>query len=80
MQRGNETKEIRSPFMAGLTQILDIRANFAPRPYAKTTWESDAAAFRADWVAIGRDLQAAFGEKFEPLKDGTQRAGSKISL
>ena len=80
MQRGNETKGIRSPFMAGLTQILDFRANFARHPYAKTGWESDAAAFRADWIALGRDLQAAFGEKFEPLKDGTQRDGSKISL
>ena len=80
MQRGNETKGIPSTFMAGLTQILDIRANFARHPYAKTAWESDAMAFRADWIALGRDLQAAFGEKFEPLKDGTQRAGSKISL
>ena len=71
MQRGNETKGTPSPFMAGLTQILDLRANFARYPYAKTGWESDAAAFRADWVALGRDLQAAFGEKFEPLNDGT---------
>lgn len=73
MQRGNEIKEIRSPFMAGLTQILDLRANFARYPYAKTGWESDAMAFRADWVAIGRDLQAAVGELAPPDMEG--RAG-----
>ena len=73
MQRGKETKETRSPFMAGLTQILDIRANFARHPYAKTAWESDAAAFRADWLALGRDLQAAFGELAPPDMEG--RAG-----
>ena len=73
MQRGNETKGTRSPFMAGLTQILDFRANFAHHPYAKTAWESDAMAFRADWVAIGRDLQAAFGELVPPDREG--RAG-----
>lgn len=73
MQRGNETKEIRSPFMAGLTQILDLRANFARYPYAKAGWESDAAAFRADWIALGRDLQAAFGELAPPDMEG--RAG-----
>ena len=73
MRRGNETKEIRSPFMAGLTQILDIRANFARHPYAKIARESDAAAFRADWVALGRDLQAAFEELAPPDTEG--RAG-----
>lgn len=73
MQRGKETKGTRSPFMAGLTQILDFRANFARHPYAKTTWESDVAAFRADWIALGRDLQTAFGELAPPDMEG--RAG-----
>lgn len=62
MERFNGSKGILSPFMAGLTQILDLRANFAGRQDAKVGWERDVAAFRSDWVAIGRDMQAAFGE------------------
>ena len=62
MQRVNGSKGALSPFIAGLTQILDIRANFSHHRYAEAGWETDAAAFRADWVAIRRDMRAALGE------------------
>lgn len=66
MQRVNGSKGALSPFMAGLMQILDIRANFSRHPYAEAGWERDAAAFRADWVALGRDMRAAIGELGPP--------------
>lgn len=70
MERFNESKGILSPFMAGLTQILDLRANFAGQQDAKAGWEKDVAAFRADWVALGQDMKAAFGEVASPDWEG----------
>lgn len=79
MQQGNETRGTPSPFMAGLTQILDLRANFVHNPYPGSDWERDVAAFRSDWLALGRDMQAAFREGAPP-DDGAHCSGSKISL
>ncbi len=61
MERFSGSKGILSPFMTGLTQILDWRANFAGRQDGDAGWERDVAAFRADWVAIEQDMKAAFG-------------------
>lgn len=79
MQQGNETGGTLPPFMAGLTQILDLRANFVRHPYSGSDWERDVAAFRSDWLALGQDMQAAFWEGAPP-DDGSHRSESKISL
>ena len=70
MERFNGSKGILSPFMSGLTQILDLRANFAGQQDAKAGWERDVAAFRADWVALGQDMTAAFGDVAPPDWEG----------
>jgi hypothetical protein len=51
-----------SSFVEGLARIFDIRSNFRSRPERGVGWEADVNALRSDWIAIGRDMQAALAE------------------
>lgn len=46
-------------FLAGVGRVLDLGGAFDDYNASPTEALADARAMRADWVAVGRDLQAA---------------------
>lgn len=46
-------------FISGMSRVLDIFGVFTAYNYSRSPQEADARAIHSDWLAVGKDLDAA---------------------
>jgi hypothetical protein len=55
-------------FLEGMASLLDFSTPQEKYNYSKTDTEADCRAIRADWMAIGGDMNEAFNTYVEAQK------------
>ncbi|MBI4827474.1 MAG: hypothetical protein HY804_01465 [Nitrospinae bacterium] len=49
-------------FLGGMARVLDIFGVFTAYNYSRSPQEADARAIHSDWLAVGKDLDAAMAD------------------